>query len=146
MTRCWDVDPNATIDAIGEWCLSRRGVDRLLVTARADLSHPHLLDEPRIDDSVTAIFGEAVLEIRWASAWPGTQLMKGASKVYVIRFDEDVRARMVAAQKRLAGWNQWNDPPLPADLIPPPPRFTAAPTRAAGAAARAGGGSRRKGR
>lgn len=115
--KCWDIDGSVSLSPITEWCLARRGVDRLLLTARAEVANPRMLDEPRVDTTVLKLFGDTLLETFWASAWPGTQVFEGgASKIYILRFDESVRRRIVAAQKRLPAWTQWSDPPLPADM------------------------------
>lgn len=112
-----EIDAAATFDAISRWCLACCQVDRLLVTARNDLSRPRELDEPRVAETVAELFGGRVLEEIWASAWPGTSLGGGgASKLWRIAFDEEVRARMVAMENRLVNWHQWHEPPLPADV------------------------------
>lgn len=113
---CWDVKPDVSLTELAALCLAYREVDRLLVTARSAVSSPDTLDEPGVENAVAKLFGEFLLERFWASAWPGTSLSNSASMIYVIAFDASVATRMSETEDRLASWNQWHRPPLPADL------------------------------
>lgn len=113
---CWDVAPDISLAELASLCLAYRDVDRLMVTARSALSSPDTLDEPRVKSAVAKLFGEVLLESFWASAWPGTALSNSASMIYVITFDASVATRMSDTEDRLPAWNQWHQPPLPADV------------------------------
>lgn len=116
VVNCWDVEPEASLSELAALCIAYREVDRLLVTARSAVSLPDTLDEPRVEGAVGNLFGDRLLESFWASAWPGTSLSNSASRIYVTAFGDDVAARMSETEDRLPSWNQWHDPPLPADL------------------------------
>lgn len=116
MVHCWDVAPRISLSELTALRIAYRDVDRLLLTARSSARHHDALDEPRVENAIASLFGDVLLDRFWASAWPGTRLSNDASKVYVIRFDGSVAARMSETEDRLPSWNQWHDPPLPADL------------------------------
>jgi hypothetical protein len=114
---CWEIEDSVTLDVVLDWCLTHRGVDRLLVSARASLDNPAALDEPKIEVAVAFVIGDELLESLWATAWPGTQLFKhGASKVFIAKFDKHLRDRLVSTENRLSAWQHEHDPPLPSDL------------------------------
>jgi hypothetical protein len=114
---CWEIDASVPLDVVLDWCLRERGVDHLLVTARASINNPAALDEPQVERVVVSLLADALLESLWASAWPGTQLFKGgASKVFIAKIDNDVRNRMVSMENQLSAWHDRHDPPLPSDL------------------------------
>ncbi len=114
---CWDIDREATISEIGEWCLTHRRVDRVHVVARPDQDLPRKLAEPRVEHAVNQIFAGKILESVWAKAWAGTELFRNrAAKVWVIAFDRDVLERMIAAQNSLRQWRHVAEPPLPEDV------------------------------
>lgn len=115
--RCWDVAQSTPFAEIGSWCLQNRGVDRLIVAIRPTLDRQNRREfDPRIDSSVSRIFGKNLLRTVSARAWPGTQLVGHFGKVHVVRFDASVQQSMVETQKYLNGWKQSNDPPLPEDI------------------------------
>lgn len=116
-TLCWDVDPAATLEDITRWCVDKRDVDRMFVVARPDNDAPGSLLEPRVEGSVERLFKGKIIESLWATAWAGTQLFRRRSaKVWIISFDEDVRARLIAVENSIRGWRHISDPPLPEDI------------------------------
>ena len=115
--QCWDVTPEATLADITYWCVSNRGVDRLLVVARPDNRWPGQLSEPRVERAVQTVFFGKILRTVWASAWPGTMLLRNRfAKVWLVAFDETVRERMVATENTLSGWVHAAHVPLPEDI------------------------------
>lgn len=117
LPRCWDVSRTASVETLLTWCLDVRKVDRLLLATRLDKESPTAtLLEPDVESSVHDLFSDRLLEVSLATAWPGTQLIGHAGKVYLVEFDRTVLRRMVAAENRLGAWTQWNKPPLPEDV------------------------------
>jgi hypothetical protein len=115
--QCWDVDRLTPFAEISSWCLQKRAVDRLIVAIRPTLDRENRREfDPRIDDSVSRIFGKNVLRTLSARAWPGTQLIDHIGKVHIISFNTSVQQKMMGTQKYLRGWKQSNDPPLPEDI------------------------------
>jgi hypothetical protein len=113
---CWEINETANLDTVLDWCVVNRRVDRALVTARESLDVRRTIEEPRIDTFIREHFADVLRESFWATAWPGTTISNGgASKVYMLDFNESVAHRMVTIQNNLSSWNQWNKPPLPAD-------------------------------
>jgi hypothetical protein len=74
----------------------------------------HFDDE--VDDAVSSIFGERVVSITRAVAWPGSRLFGHSAKVYEIALDEAVCKRMVATENMVSGWTHRPRPPLPEDI------------------------------
>ena len=114
---CWEIEESVPLDVVLDWSLAHRGVDHLLVSARASLDNPAALDEPKIETTIASVIGDALLESLWATAWPGTRLFKGgSSKVFTAKFDKRIRDRLVSTENRLSAWQHEHDPPLPSDL------------------------------
>jgi hypothetical protein len=114
---CREIEESVPLDVVLDWCLTHRGVDHLLVSARASVDNPNALDEPKIETAVASVIGDALIESLWATAWPGTQLLtRGASKVFTAKFDKRIRDRLVSTESRLSAWHHEHDPPLPSDL------------------------------
>src|SRR6266536_4550937 len=114
---CWDIDRLTPFAEISSWCLRKRRVDRLLVAIRPTLDLENRREfDPHIDDAVRTIFGDNIIRAVSARAWPGTQLLGHAGKVYVVAFEAAVQQRMIATQIYLSGWRQSNEPPLPEDI------------------------------
>lgn len=106
--RCWDVNPNASLDAILTWCLQVRRVNRLLLTS-------HRL-VPEVEDLVAQLFKNHLLRSVYATEWPAVQLVGHAGRVFVVQFDEDVKEIMVATENALSCWVFAHRPPLPEDI------------------------------
>jgi hypothetical protein len=71
---------------------------------------------PAVESIVHDVFGERLLRATLATAWPGTQLIGHAGKVYVVGFDRSVLRKMVSTEGRLGAWTQWNQQPMPEDI------------------------------
>ena len=114
--RLWKLDESARIDDTLEWCIERRSVDRVLMTTRIDTDRrKRVLLEPKVDDTVKRVFGDALLRTPWVTAWPVIELIRHPGKAYIARLDREVVQRMSAVQNRLFGWTESNEPPLPED-------------------------------
>lgn len=113
---CWELEPSASLASVLDWCMTVKTANRLLLTARASVSDAGTLDEPAVDAVTRDLFAESLLDTFWASAWPGTLLHRGASRIYVVALDTDVCARVERTENRLRFWHQWHAPPLPSDL------------------------------
>jgi hypothetical protein len=117
LPRCWKVAHAASLETLLTWCLDVRKVDRLLLATRLDKEVPTpTLLKPEVESRVHELFSDRMLETTVATAWPGTQLIGHAGKVYLVEFDRTVLRRMVAAENRLGAWTQWNKRPLPEDV------------------------------
>jgi hypothetical protein len=115
--RYLDIDRSAAFADISAWCLSKRQTNRLLVAVRPAIDvNDRVSFDPQIFDSVAAIFGQNIIRVVPARAWPGVRLIEGTGKVYVISFDSIVQRRMIETQEYLSGWKQANTPPLPEDI------------------------------
>ena len=116
-SRCWDVSREVSFDEISSWCLRAREVDRLIVAVRPYIDRRDRVEfDARIEESVFRVFGSSVIRSTYATAWPGTELIEHAGRVYIIKFDSDLARQISKEMNRLSGWVQRNDPPLPEDL------------------------------
>lgn len=92
-TRCWDISRDATFAEVSSWCIEKRSVDRLIIAARSTLDMDNRREfDPRVEESVTAIFGNAIIKAAYATAWPGTELIGHVGKVYVVHLTRQYSA------------------------------------------------------
>jgi hypothetical protein len=113
----WRLRRGARLAEVLAWCWQEHSVDRLLVSARLDSSRKQrVLSRPSIEGVIESIFGARVLEKRFASRWPGTQLIGHQGAVYIIEFDDSLIKPMATAGKLFFDWTQNHEPPLPEDL------------------------------
>ncbi|HEX6900066.1 MAG TPA: hypothetical protein VF789_10150 [Thermoanaerobaculia bacterium] len=112
----WDVSADTPLEAIFTWCSEKRGVDRLLLSARLDKEkkRPTLL-RPTLSETVDQIFGDHLLSTRMVKRWPGTELYGHKGVVFLVAFDPTLISSMAQVGTLLSNWRHNNNPPLPED-------------------------------
>jgi hypothetical protein len=113
---CWENSGEVFLSEILDWCLNEHKVDTLLVTSRAFTKRgsEKYTFEKGVERTVKSLFGNELIERLDVNGWPGTELIHHIGRVYVIRFDEKVRKRIVETEKELFGWR--NNRSLPEDI------------------------------
>ena len=72
--------------------------------------------EKGLEDHTLSVFQGSVMERFSATAWPGTELIGHKGFVFVTRFDEALRRKIVTEEDNLWNWSHNRTPPLPEDL------------------------------
>jgi hypothetical protein len=112
----WDLPIDSDLAVVFAWCLKERAVDRLLLTGRLGRgSKSEAAQKAEMEDLVTSLFGDKVLERKMARKWPGTELLQSRALVYRIRFDESLLQPMSEMGGRLSDWWEGDPPRLPGD-------------------------------
>lgn len=112
----WKLPVRTPLARIFEWCYRERGVDRLLLSARLDTDEKTpVLSYPSLDETVTTLFGDRLLERKLVCRWPGTKLIRHQGVVYLIDFDPSLIKAMAKLGRRLEDWRHSHKPPLPED-------------------------------
>jgi hypothetical protein len=114
--QCWQFNTDAvSLPSILSWSIATAHVDRMLFTMHLSLGKGKKRSPPAgVERNVQKIFGEFIVATFWASAWPGTKLIGHKGKVWVIRFDEEVKELVLRTQPQLSRWH--NNESLPEDL------------------------------
>lgn len=73
------------------------------------------MDKPGMSTRFERLLGPHVRECFLASGWPGTELFRQASLVYMLTFNENVKDLVVQVEPNLNKWNAF-DAGLPEDL------------------------------
>lgn len=115
--RCWENSGPVSLSEIFDWCVKREQVDMVLATVRSaeDMRGKRSL-EVAVERTAHSLFRRHLIKELNASAWPGTRLTGHTARVYVARFDEELRARMVAMEDELFKWVHQSPKHLPEDI------------------------------
>lgn len=71
--------------------------------------------EPRLEQTVTSLFGDRLLARKLARKWPGTELIGHDGMVFVIAFDSSLIDPMCELGEFLGDWLHSRASPLPED-------------------------------
>jgi hypothetical protein len=113
--RCWENKGTVYLNQILDWCLKRHHIDTLLVTSRSLVGGKGGRSFSQgVDEEVRVIFGGNLIKRFDASGWPGTELIRHTGRVYIVRFNELVKQRMVETENELFKWS--NNDRLPEDI------------------------------
>jgi hypothetical protein len=105
------------VQAVLEWAVEDRKVDRLLLSARIGHRQQRRLAAPETLTAVRTLFGDRVLETWVTSEWPVTMLIDGHALIFVVAFDDRLIGPMAKAGPTFGDWNGFSPPrPLPEDL------------------------------
>lgn len=116
--KCWGVNTSTvSLEKLLSPCLLEHKVDRLLFAmsffkGRNKKRYP----APGVGTSVQKLFGALVLDKFLAYAWPGTELINHKGLVFVVKFNEAVKALMLRVQPNLNHRLHTSTPPLPEDI------------------------------
>jgi len=100
-----------------EWAVATADPNRLLFTMRlAEGRGKKRFAPPGVEDNVQRLFGKYVLESFWASKWPGTRLFEHKGRVWVLKFNEEVKTLVLKTQPNFAMWYNNASLPLPEDI------------------------------
>lgn len=112
----WELPVRTPLAKIFEWCWEEKGIDRLLLAARLDsYKKEPVLSKPLINDTVSSLFGESLLERKLVRRWPGTELSYTKAVVYRIAFTPSFILPMARLGNKLQDWQASHEPPLPED-------------------------------
>ncbi|MGI0016000.1 MAG: hypothetical protein ACREBU_21475, partial [Nitrososphaera sp.] len=114
---CWENTGSVLLDGILDWCLREHQVDTLLATARSSVDQRGIRSfERAVDSAAKSIFGDRLIKRFDAYGWPGTKLIRHTGWVYVVRFDEAMKQRIVDTENELFEWTHYKPRPLPEDI------------------------------
>lgn len=114
---CWESKGPVFLSEILDWCLKEHHVDMLLVTARSGMDVKGKRSfNPSVDRAARSIFGENLVKRFDARGWPGTKLIGHTGRVYVVRFDETIKKRMIETENALFKWTDHPPKRLPEDI------------------------------
>jgi hypothetical protein len=68
-----------------------------------------------IEDVITSLFGDRLMEKKLVRRWPGTELVGHEGVVFRIAFDPSLVEPMAELGAHLSAWQHSNRPPLPED-------------------------------
>lgn len=114
----WVLPARTPLAQVFEWCWRERKVDRLLLSAVADVDRKTKGLVPRkssIDATIASLFGERLIERKFVRRWPGTTLSYDKAIVYLIAFEPCLIKPMAALGRKVEDWRHTHQPPLPED-------------------------------
>ena len=115
--RCWKNIGSVALDDVLSWGLESCLADTLLVVERKSTDgRGRDSFERGVKSTVDTLFRKNIRTCMTARCWPGTQLIKGTARVYVIDFDKAVKNRMVDAEAELFNWRNVSPKRLPEDI------------------------------
>jgi hypothetical protein len=105
----WELSWPLSLGEVMDWCILTHGVDRLLAVTeyRDRMSQAAMIE---------ALFGDRVIAVIRATAWPGTIRARTPGRVHVVDFDRDLAVRMSSIEDDASRWIHIRQPPLPEDL------------------------------
>jgi hypothetical protein len=112
----WENGGNVELSSVLDWCL-RQSADILMAVERpAEDRFGKYSFNATVGQKAKRLFAENLIQRLDARGWPGTELIRHTARIHVVRFDENLRNRMVETENELFRWTHHSPNRLPEDL------------------------------